>query len=172
MWHHLQKASKEFFANRWILQDPYVSIATRLKYFDRMMTTVACFAAGHRVEKKGGWTRTCLTWNYAVVGNPPGTNWLDWHEIFTRWNERAGHFAAVAGAKSETWSSHEKAFVKWCLECWCLVVVVFPCPSRTVALTRTGIVCVCGRCQILVAMCVHIIGGLQGMRRIPFTQMA
>ena len=95
IWHHLQKASKEFFANRWILQDPHVSIATRLKYFDRMMTTVACFAAGHRVEKKGGWTRTCLTWNYAVVGNPPGTNWLDWHEIFTRWNERAGHFAAV-----------------------------------------------------------------------------
>ena len=46
--HHLQQASEAFFANRWILQDHQVSIATRLKYFDKVVSTVACFAAGHR----------------------------------------------------------------------------------------------------------------------------
>ena len=44
--HHLQQASN--FANRWILKDHQVSITTRLKYFDEVVTTVACFAAGHR----------------------------------------------------------------------------------------------------------------------------
>ena len=48
----LQQASKAFFANRWIRQDHQVSIATRLKYFDKVVTTVACFAAGHRALYK------------------------------------------------------------------------------------------------------------------------
>ena len=38
--HHLQQACKAFFAHQ-------VSIATRLKYFDKVVATVACFA---------GWT--------------------------------------------------------------------------------------------------------------------
>ena len=50
--HHLQQASEAFFANRWILTDHQVSIATRLKYFDKVVGTVACYAAGHRALYK------------------------------------------------------------------------------------------------------------------------
>ena len=57
------------------------------------------------------------------------------HQIF--------HSSWFQAANYETWSSHEKTFVQWCLERWCLAVVVFPCPSRTVALTRTGIALRC-----------------------------
>ena len=38
-----------FQANKWILCDKNVSIASRLKnFFDAMVTSVECFAAGHR----------------------------------------------------------------------------------------------------------------------------
>ena len=45
---HLQAALRTFNANRWILTDRHVSLATRLRYFDTIITPVACFAAGHR----------------------------------------------------------------------------------------------------------------------------
>ena len=44
----LQNASRAFQANKWILCDKNVSIALRLKFFDAMVTSVVCFAAGHR----------------------------------------------------------------------------------------------------------------------------
>ena len=46
--YRLQNASWAFQANRWILCDKNVSIALRLKFFDAMVTSVVCFAAGHR----------------------------------------------------------------------------------------------------------------------------
>ena len=47
--HHLQQAPKAFFVHRWILQDHQIWNATRLdKYFHKVITTAACFAAGHR----------------------------------------------------------------------------------------------------------------------------
>ena len=46
--YRLQNASRAFQANRWILCDKNVSIALRLKFFDAMVTSVVCFAAGHR----------------------------------------------------------------------------------------------------------------------------
>ena len=44
----LQAAAKAFNANRSILCDPKVSIAQKLECFDRVISPVACFAAGHR----------------------------------------------------------------------------------------------------------------------------
>ena len=44
----LQAAAKAFNANRWILCDPKVSIAQKIEYFDRVVSPIACFAAGHR----------------------------------------------------------------------------------------------------------------------------
>ena len=41
-------ASRAFHANRWNLTDRHVSLATRLRYFDTVITPEACFAAGHR----------------------------------------------------------------------------------------------------------------------------
>ena len=104
--HHLQQASKAFFANRWILTDHQISIATRLKYFDKVVGTVACFAAGHRALYKNDLLNMDVSYRKLcrqIVGPPPGTNWsLDWHEILHFWNERVAHFAALAGVKS--WS--------------------------------------------------------------------
>ena len=101
--HHLQQASKAFFGNRWILTDHQVSIATRLRYFDKVVPTVACFAAGHRALYKNDLLNMDVSYRKLcrqIVGPPPGPNWsLDWHEILHFWNERVKHFAALAGVK-------------------------------------------------------------------------
>ena len=41
--YHLHQASIFFHANRWILLDRSVSISKRLKYFDAVVSSVACF---------------------------------------------------------------------------------------------------------------------------------
>ena len=46
--YHLQAASKAFFANRNIFCNKTVSLVKRLQFFDKIVTPVACFAAGHR----------------------------------------------------------------------------------------------------------------------------
>ena len=46
--YHLQAASKTFFANKNILCNKAVSLVKRLQFFDKIVTPVACFAAGHR----------------------------------------------------------------------------------------------------------------------------
>ena len=46
--YRLQNASRAFQANKWILCNKNVSIALRLKFFDAMVSSVVCFAAGHR----------------------------------------------------------------------------------------------------------------------------
>ena len=46
----LQQASQAFFVDRWILPFHQVSVATKRKYIDKVVTTVAC--AGHRVLYK------------------------------------------------------------------------------------------------------------------------
>ena len=60
---HLQAALRTFNANRWILTDRHVSLATRFQYFGTIITPVACFAAGHRKILKKISTR--LTWHSA-----------------------------------------------------------------------------------------------------------
>ena len=47
--HHLQAASRAFHANKWILCDKGVSILHRLRYFDKVVSPVACFGASHTV---------------------------------------------------------------------------------------------------------------------------
>ena len=43
---HLQQAAKEYHANKWILEDRTVPISQRLRYFDAVVSSVACFAGG------------------------------------------------------------------------------------------------------------------------------
>ena len=142
--HHLQQASKAFFANRWILTDHQASIATRLQYFDKVVTTVACFAAGHRVLYKNDLLNMDVSHRKLcrqIVGPPSGTNWsLDWHEILSFWNERAEHFAALAGVKSWSQSvcTHYRKFARYvaCLPShrWVKRVLVWTPPG-----SRNGI---------------------------------
>ena len=67
--YRLQNASRAFQANKWILCDENVSIALRLKFFDAMVTSVLCFAAGHRKVYVGALRKLC----YGA--------WLDRHRI-------------------------------------------------------------------------------------------
>ena len=108
-----------------MLQDHQVSIATRLKYLDKVVTTVACFVAGHRVLYKTALVNMDVSYRKLrrqIVRPPPGTNSaLEWHKIF-HWNERFKHFAAVAGGKS--WSQSV------CTYCWKFVRYVVCLPSQ------------------------------------------
>ena len=42
--YHLQQAAKSYHANKWILEDRKVPISQRLRYFDAIVSSVACFA--------------------------------------------------------------------------------------------------------------------------------
>ena len=75
---HLQAASRAFHANRWILTDRHVSLATRLRYFDTVITPVACFAAGHRAIFKNDLNNVDVVFRKllrSVVGPPAATDW-------------------------------------------------------------------------------------------------
>ena len=86
---HLQAALRAFNANRWILTDRHVSLATRLRYFDTIISPVACFAAGHRMILEKNLNNIDLR---SVVGPPPATDWSrPWHEILYDWNARVVH---------------------------------------------------------------------------------
>ena len=62
--YHLQRASKVFHMNRWILQDRNVSIVKRLRYFESVVSSVACFAGGHRTmynrHLEGRWIQAAM----------------------------------------------------------------------------------------------------------------
>ena len=44
----LQATSKAFYANKWILCDKNVSLNSRIKFFDSVVTSVVRFGAGQR----------------------------------------------------------------------------------------------------------------------------
>ena len=46
--YHLQQVEKVFHMNRKILQDGNGSIVQRLRHFDFGVSSMACFAGGHR----------------------------------------------------------------------------------------------------------------------------
>ena len=106
--YHLQAASKTFFANRNILCNKSVSLVKRLQFFDKIVTPVACFAAGHRkiyktdLETMDVHFRRLLR---SVVGPPSQTNWLNpWHEILHDWNARVARYVQETGTGVLTWS--------------------------------------------------------------------
>ena len=90
--YRLQNASRAFQANRWILCDKNVSIALRLKFFDAMVTSVVCFAAGHRKVYVGELRKLdvhCRKLLRRMIGPPPDANWNGpWHEILHEWHIR------------------------------------------------------------------------------------
>ena len=103
--YHLQQAAKSYHANKWILEDRRVPISQRLRYFDAVVSSVACFASGHRTIYQEHIQTLDLHFRKfcrSIVG-PPYTDWtLEWHEILHAWNERAAHFVGVA--KIQSWS--------------------------------------------------------------------
>ena len=100
---HLQAALRAFNANRWILIDRHVSLATRLRYFDTIITPVACFAAGHRMIFKKDLNKIDVTFRKLLrnmVGTPAATDWSrPWHEILHDWNARVAQFVEQYSVK-------------------------------------------------------------------------
>ena len=94
--YNLQQASKVFHMNRWILQDRNVSIVKRLRYFESVVSSVACFAGGHRTMYNRHLERLDTHFRKlcrSIVGPPPGTDWtLEWHETLHQWNVRMNMF--------------------------------------------------------------------------------
>ena len=101
--HHLQAASRIFFAIKSILFDKSVSIAQRLAYFDAMVTPVACFASGHRKIYKQDLRKLDVKFRKLVrtiVGAPGGLAWsAPWHHMLHEWNARVLECAEQAGVK-------------------------------------------------------------------------
>ena len=90
--HRLQSAARAFHVHKWILCDKMVSMASRLKFFDAMITSVVCFAAGHRkiyttdLRKLDVHCRKLLR---RVVGPPADIDWNQpWHTILHAWHRR------------------------------------------------------------------------------------
>ena len=67
--HHFQAAARAIHANTWILCDKGVSVLHRLRYFEKVLSPVACFGASHRAIHKDDLA-------------PADINWASpWHEI-------------------------------------------------------------------------------------------
>ena len=104
--YHLQQAAKAFQKHRWMLQCKDCSIKHRLRYFEAVVSSTACFAAEHRplyrkhLEKYDVQFRKLVR---CIVEPPPGTNWsAQWHEILHGWNMRVDHWSHASEISS--WS--------------------------------------------------------------------
>ena len=104
--YHLQQAAKAFQKHRWMLQCKDCSVKHRLRYFEAVVSSTACFAAEHRplyrkhLEKYDIQFRKFVR---RIVGPPPGTNWsAQWHEILHEWNMRVDYWVHASGISS--WS--------------------------------------------------------------------
>ena len=91
-------------------------------------------------------------WMVSLAKVEDGLFWLLWTRLPTRWHDQIKCFAqnfsihhGVTRPIIRICSPHEKIIVLGTLMFGCSS---FPCPSRTVTLTRTGLVCVCA-CDLL-----------------------
>lgn len=105
--YHLQAASRAFFANRCFLLDKHVSVAARLQFFQSVISSVACFASGHRTVHAHDFHRMNVEFRKlvrTVVGPPTGMHWDDpWHDILHKWNGKVN--ALCAAFSIHDWSA-------------------------------------------------------------------
>ena len=103
----LQAASKAFYANKWILCDKNVSLKSRIKFFDSVVTSVVRFGAGQRKLYKSELRKLdvhCRKLLRQVVGPPGNIDWTQpWHSILHQWNQRVVEQMQLNG--SEFWSN-------------------------------------------------------------------
>ena len=108
--YHLQQASQFFHMKRWILQDRNVSIVKRLRHLESVVSSVACFAGGHRTMYNPHLARLDTHFRKlcrSIVGPPPGTDWtLEWNEVLHQWNVRMNIYFS-----GEPTSKHGRIFV-------------------------------------------------------------
>ena len=94
--HRLQSAARAFHVHKWILCDEMVSMASRLKCFDAMITSVVCFAARHRKIYTNDLRKVdvhCQKLFQRVVGPPADIERNQpWHTILHSWHNRIDFF--------------------------------------------------------------------------------
>ena len=99
----LQATSKAFYANKWILCDKNVSLNSRIKFFDSVVTSVVRFGAGQRKLYKSEFRKLdvhCRKLLRQVVGPPGSIDWTQpWHSILHQWNQRVVEQMQLNGFK-------------------------------------------------------------------------
>ena len=90
--YHSESASRAFFANKWIFFSRNLSIRNKLKFFNAIVTPIACFGAGPRCIHNADMAKNDINFRRvirSVVGAPDGICSEDpWHEILHIWNQR------------------------------------------------------------------------------------
>ena len=80
-----------------------VAMRGRFRYFNAMVTPVACFGAAHRKVYKQDLCKMDIVFRRllrSIVGPPGDVDWtLPWHEILHHWNERIKFLTARHGSK-------------------------------------------------------------------------
>ena len=103
---HLHAAARAFWANKWILHDRHVPLSLRVKFFEAVVTPVACFGAGHRKISIPHLRKLDSEWRRllrSMVGPPSGLDWsLPWHEVLHNWNQHVQKMTQSLRLKS--WS--------------------------------------------------------------------
>jgi hypothetical protein len=101
---HLQAAARAFYANRAALCDRNVSIIARLRLFASVVTSVACFASGHRTPRRPDIDKMDVafrSFGRQIVGPPPNADWTrPYHVTLHEWNERLDEFVRRARIRS------------------------------------------------------------------------
>ena len=88
------------------LMDRSVSISKRLKYFNAVVSCVACFGSGHRAIYNSQLATLDVHFRKlcrSIVGPPADVDWnAAWNEVLHIWNERGRKF--ITNAHANTWS--------------------------------------------------------------------
>ena len=117
--YHLQSASRTFFANKSIFLSRNVSIRNKLKFFDAIVTPIACFGAGPRCIHSADMVKFDIHFRRmirCVVGAPSSICWRDpWHEILHIWNQRVREMVEACHIK--TWAEN-CAYQHWKFACY------------------------------------------------------
>ena len=74
---HLQHMAKAYNANKWILEDRTVPISQHLRYFNAVVSSVACVAGRHTIYKEHIQTLDLHFRKFcrSIVGPPPHIDW-------------------------------------------------------------------------------------------------
>ena len=114
--YHLQSANRAFFANKWIFLSRNVSIGNKLKFFDAIVTPIACIGAGPRCIHSADMDKFDIHFRRMIrcaVGAPGAICWQDpWHEMLHIWNQRVRGMVEACHMKSwaETCASQQWKF--------------------------------------------------------------
>ena len=104
--YHLQQASKSFTQTVKFYWTEAFPFPKRLKYFNAVVSSVACFGSGHRAIYNSQLATLDVHFRKlcrSIVGPPSEVDWnAAWNEILHLWNERTKSF--VANARVNTWS--------------------------------------------------------------------